>query len=171
MCGDKFDKRLPYKKLLTRLHDIDFEYILTMDENRAQDGIDLRHRFGYECGYSDAMLRECLDLDSESCSVLEMMVCLALACEEHIMDDPEYGDRLGQWFWTMIESLGLKDMTNDKFDLDYVDMVIYSFLDRDYESNGKGGLFTLKRPKRDLRNVDIWYQMMMWLTENFDFSI
>lgn len=171
ICGDDYGKRLAYKRLLNRLHDIEFTYIIPMDENRVQDGIDLRHRFGYDCRYSDAMVDNNLDLDPNSCSVLEMMVSLALSCEEHIMDDPTIGDRTGQWFWTMIESLGLDGMRDNKFDIDYVDMIVMSFLNRDYEPNGEGGLFTLKQCRRDLRNVDIWYQMMWYLTENFDFSI
>ena len=37
-----------YRKLLWRLYEIPFIYILPMDENRKEDGIDLRYRFGYE---------------------------------------------------------------------------------------------------------------------------
>lgn len=171
ICGDDYDTRFKYKKLLNRLHDIEFYYIIPMDENRLQDGIDLRYRFGYDCRYTDADIQEYLDLDNKSCSVLEMMVSLALACEEHIMDDPNVGDRTGVWFWGMIDNLGLLDMTNDNFDPDIVDSVIVDFLNRNYEPNGEGGLFTLKQSRYDLRNVDIWYQMMWYLTENFDFSI
>lgn len=171
ICGDDYELRFAYKRLLNRLHDIEFTYIIPMDENRVQDGIDLRRRFGYDCRYSDLDLDRGLDLDGDSCSVLEMMVSLALACEEHIMDDPDIGDRTGRWFWTMIQSLGLDDMRDNKFDIDYVDFIVTSFLNRDYEPNGEGGLFTLKQCRRDLRNVDIWYQMMWYLTENFDFSV
>lgn len=38
-------------KLLRHLHNIDFQYMLPMDGNRAEDGIDLRYRFGYEKEY------------------------------------------------------------------------------------------------------------------------
>ena len=38
-------------------------------------------------------------LDNKTCSVLEMMIALAIRCEEHIMDDPDVGNRTGQWFW------------------------------------------------------------------------
>lgn len=38
---------------------------------------------------------------------LEMIIALAIRLEEHIMDDPDIGNRTGQWFWDMIVSLGL----------------------------------------------------------------
>lgn len=46
-------------------------------------------------------------LDNRPCSVLEMIIALAIRLEEHIMDDPDIGNRTGQWFWDMIVSLGL----------------------------------------------------------------
>ena len=78
--------------------------MIPMDGNRAEDGIDLRYRFGHEQHYSDAMVASFLD--DRPCSVLEMMIALSIRCEEHIMDDPDVGNRTGQWFWSMIASLG-----------------------------------------------------------------
>lgn len=164
------DNHVNYKKLLHKLDRIEFTYILDMDENRALDGIDLRYRFGYENDIIDEYIKLYLD-NNRPCSVLEMMVALAFACEEHIMDDPDIGDRTGEWFWDMIKSLGLEFMNDDNFDGKYVEDVIFRFLEREYKPNGEGGLFTLKRCKRDLRTVDIWYQFMWFLNENFDFSI
>lgn len=45
---ERYTRRLSYQKLLNHLHNIDFQYSLPMDGNRAEDGIDLRYRFGYE---------------------------------------------------------------------------------------------------------------------------
>jgi hypothetical protein len=92
-----------------------------------------------------------------------MMVALSVRCEETIMDDPRIGDRTGQWFWGMISSLGLGSMMDNQFDKEYVDSVIDRFLKREYEPNGKGGLFTIKRCRYDLRSVEIWYQMCWYL--------
>lgn len=164
VCNNTYSKKLSYKKLMRSLDSIDFTYILEMDDNRAEDGIDLRYRFGYEFEYDDAMIASYLD--DHPCSVLEMMIALALRCEETIMHNPDFGDRLGQWFWTMIVNLGLGPMTDDRFDRKYVDDVIQRFLNREYEYNGKGGLFTVKHPSRDMRSVEIWYQMCWYLDEN-----
>jgi hypothetical protein len=91
-----------------------------------------------------------------------MMVALAISCED-FMDDPQKGDRTGQWFWGMIVSLGLGSMTDDRFDGKYVEQTIYRFLSHDYEPNGQGSLFTIYSCKQDLRYVEIWRQMCWYL--------
>lgn len=166
MCGLIHDSRYAkhntsYRQLLRYLNDVDFTYTISMDDNRAGDGIDLRYRFGYEFGYEDPAIATYLD--NRPCSVLEMMVALAVRCEEHIMSDPDIGDRTGQWFWSMIHSLGLDIMTDNQFDIYYVEEAVDRFLNREYERNGKGGLFTIKNCDRDMRSVEIWYQMCMYL--------
>jgi hypothetical protein len=92
-----------------------------------------------------------------------MMVALAVRCEETIMDDALMGNRTGQWFWGMIHNLGLSRMTDPEFDRRFVDDVIARFLNREYEPNGKGGLFTVKHCDRDLRTVEIWWQLSWYL--------
>lgn len=156
-------KQLSYRKLFSYLHSVEFEYILPMDGNRAEDGINLRYRFGDIFGYRQHVIAHLLD--NRWCSVLEMMVALAVRCEEHIMEDADYGDRTGQWFWNMIVSLGLGSMNDSRFDEEYVESVVTRFLNRDYEPNGKGGLFTVQHPPRDMRSLDIWYQMAAYLNE------
>lgn len=160
-------KGLSHRKLLTRLHEIDFYYTIGMDGNRAEDGINLRYRFGYELNYADPMIAAYLD--NRDCSVLEMLIALAIRCEEHIMGDPDIGDRTGLWFWTMIENLGLDSMTDVSFNIKYIDNVVQRFLDRKYDSNGEGGLFTVRNYNRDLRDVEIWYQMCWYLSSIFDY--
>jgi hypothetical protein len=97
-----------------------------------------------------------------------MMVALALACEEDIMDNTSYGNRTGQWFWGMIVNLGLGSMTDGRYDERRVDEIIDRFLDRDYEPNGEGGLFTIRHCDRDLRDVEIWHQLCWYLDSIID---
>lgn len=164
MCSlvcDTRRKREKYERLLRYLHNTEFTYIIPLDSNRAADGIDLRLRFARELGYRETPA----SLDGW-CSVLEMMVALTLRCEEQIMDDPDYGNRTAVWFWNMIENLGLDDMTDDMFNQDWVHDKILTFLNREYQADGRGGLFTIRRPLRcDLRRVEIWYQMCWYLDE------
>lgn len=160
------DGGLSYRKLLMQLHNIEFTYILPLDENRAIEGVNFRYRFGYEKGYPDDLIRRYLD--TRPCSVLEMMMALALYVEETIMDDPKFGNRTGQWFWNMIVSLGLGQMTDVHYDRDSVDYVITRFLNRDYAPNGEGGLFTIHNTPYDLRDVEIWNQCMWYLNEFLD---
>lgn len=158
VCSKRFAKAISYRKLLSYLHSITFNYSIPNDVNRADDGIDLRYRFALMHDYLD--VPECLD---GPCSVFEMMVALAIRCEESIMDDPNIGDRTGQWFWEMIKNLGLKPMSDDRFDKDVVDNIIDRFLNREYEPDGRGGLFRIRQCKYDLRTVEIWYQLCWYL--------
>lgn len=157
------EKPLPYRKLLHCLHDTEFTFTLPMDENRAEDGIDLRYRFGRETGRHDAMIASYLDI--HPCSVLEMLIALSIRCEEHIMDDPDIGNRTGQWFWGMIRNMKLTGMSDSNFNGDYTDQRIMIFLNRTYCRNGEGGLFTVQHRNCDMRSVEIWYQMCWYLDE------
>ena len=159
VCKDRFGKDISYKKLLTFLHSVEFTYSIRRDKSRADDGVNLRYRFPYECVGIDDVGRY---IDGP-CSILEMMLALAIRCEETIMDNPAYGDRTGQWFWGMISSLGLGSMEDSIFDVDETRRIIVKFLNHEYEPNGKGGLFTIRDCEDDLRNVEIWNQMLWYL--------
>lgn len=162
MCALVDVNKCQYNKLMHYLHRTDFDVRLAMDENRANDGVELRYRFGFECGYDQSII--CAYLDDRPCSILEMMVALAMRCEENIMDDPDVGNRTGEWFWTMIQSLGLNIFAhNCDFNIDKVEYIAERFLERKYESNGKGGLFIINNCERDLRTVEIWNQMCWYL--------
>ena len=154
----RYSKRVSYRKLLIHLHNIEFTWLIPMDDNRADDGVKLRRR--YALAYNDVTLSRYI---LGPCSVLEMMVALAVRCEEWIMDDTQMGNRTGQWFWGMVHNLGLSPMTDSKFDRDFVDDVIARFLNREYEPDGRGGLFTVRRCDQDLRNVEIWRQLSWYL--------
>ena len=154
-------KQCNFSKLLSYLHSVQFDYIIGRDGNRAEYGMDLRYRFGYENKINQAAIADILD--DRPCSVLEMMVALSLRCEENIMNDIDVGNRTGYWFWNMIKSLGLYFMTNEFFDEVEADNIVNSFLNRRYFPNGKGGLFTIPHIEKDLRNIEIWYQMMWYL--------
>ena len=159
VCKGRFGNGISYRKLITFLHNVEFTYPIRRDRSRADDGINLRYRFPYErIGIDD--IERYID---GPCSILEMMLALAIRCEETIMDNPAYGDRTGQWFWNMISSLGLSSMEDSIFDVNKARKIIARFLNRDYESNGKGGLFTIRNCKENLRDIEIWVQMLWYL--------
>lgn len=160
VCNKRFAKEISYRKLLSYLHNTDFVCYMAMDKNRADDGVSLRRRFAEDSGFDDDYFMPYL---AKPCSILEMMIALAVRCEETIMDDPRIGNRTGQWFWGMITNLGLGSITDDQFDKRYVDTVVTTFLSRKYERNGKGGLFTIRGCNRDLRKIDIWKQLCWYL--------
>lgn len=160
VCRDIFNSSISYRKLMVYLHSTRFTYSIPKDRNRAEDGKDLRWRYSLLC--NDRSIQDAL---RGPCSVLEMLIALAVKCEEDIMSDPRMGDRTSQWFWRMIVNLGLGGMTDDVFDRQYVEECIDIFLNRKYDFDGKGGLFTVKHPNKDMRDVEIWYQLCWYLDE------
>lgn len=162
VCKSRYPDDPGFRKLLMYLHGEEFTYVIDMDENRASDGVSLRWQYVCEHDYPIDMLDE---LDGP-CSVLEMMIALCFKCEG-IMDDPDIGDRFTQWFWHMIVSLGLGGMDDKSFNKRKVEGSISRFLDRNYEPDGKGGLFTIRNCDRDLRYVEIWHQMCWYLNEYY----
>ncbi len=161
VCKGRANAQVSYRSLFELLYDIEFTFYIRNDLNRARDGVDLRYR--YAIYKKDESVMDILD---GPCSVLEMMVALAVRCEETIMDDPRYGDRTSQWFWSMLSNLGLAYMTDDRFDKQIAIKKIYDFLERQYDADGKGGLFYIKGCKDDLRELEIWTQLC-WYLEKF----
>lgn len=163
ICGERYSTQASYYKLLSYLHSREFIFLLPDDENRTEDGIALRWRFAFVTGRDD-VYDECIGpVLSGPCSVLEMMTALSVRMEESIMDNPLVGNRTRQWFWDMISNLGLGSMTDYRFDEEYVEETVTNFLNRDYAPDGRGGLFTVQRCERDLRDVEIWTQMLWYL--------
>ena len=154
-----------YKKLLTYLYERSFNYyILPMDGNRSEDGIDLRYSgFGWSQNVPQYEIESYLH--RRDCSMLEMMVALAIRAE-NIVGDTEFGDRTGMWFWSMVKSLGLMGMYDECYDEGIVIFTIDRFINHEYRPNGEGGLFTVKDAPHDMRDVEIWNQMCWFLSEN-----
>ncbi len=143
-----------YSMLLKQLFDTAFVYSLEMDANREHDGLDLRDRYAYEMNVDLAM--------PGPCSVLEMMIALAIRCETDVMYNPTQGDRTYIWFWLMIENLGLIDMQNGAYDRLKVRHVLLDFMDRRYDPDGRGGLFYVPGSTK-MQDREIWYQMNTFL--------
>lgn len=142
------------------LFNTDFKWSNRLDENRAADGVDLRSDFAYECGYSFETVREAL-LDKR-CSWLEMMVGLAIRCEDSIMGNDEFGDRTSHWFNVMVDSLGLYLNCSSEDEI-----ILEKCATRQYKQDGEGGLWWVKGTKKNLRRMQIWDQMCEYLNTNY----
>lgn len=145
-----------YDLLLKYLFNTEFYWLMPMDENRALDGIALRDRFARSRGYSYEEVESILN---GPCSVLEMMIALSIRMENDYLFDFDDGDKTGQWFWYMIVNMGLGGCTDDKFDKEYVENVVETFLERAYSKTGQGGLFRTTDQFGDARRREIWVQM------------
>ena len=157
LCGKVYNTpksyNSSYNKLLNRLFERPFLWSVPIDQDRASDGYNLRRLF------NDSM-------ESEGpCTILEMMVGLSVRKEIDTMGNYAIGDRTGQWFWGMIASLGLGQMTDQNYDEGFVDYILDRFLTRRYAPNGEGGLFTIEDSSVDMRDLSIWKQSNMYLNE------
>lgn len=143
--------------LFKQLYTKEFVWLIPNDDNRVEDGRDLRYEFLHEFGI-ERVDSHWMDL---GCSFLEMLIalCRRLSFEAD-------GD-VANWFWHLLHTLHLSEYTDD-FDLpeqdidDILDVVIW----RTYRRDGHGGLFPLKRPRQDQREVELWYQLNAYLMEN-----
>lgn len=166
VCTDKEKRK--FSKVLRLLYSTTFRYTLERDGNRAEDGISLRDSFGNEN-----------DIDCETrhnaitgpCTLLEMMVGLADRAVYSMVDDEITGNEDPKhWiFWLMMSNVGLIRLSNADFSHSKAIRHIDVLLDRKYASNGrKGGLFVVRKPRSDLREVEIWYQMCWSISEMVD---
>lgn len=154
---DKIHYEDGYDTELEILFDEPFIWSVANDDNRAKDGVILRSVFMSE---ENRSTEPCED---RVCTVLEMMIALAMRIENDIMWDGET-DRTSDWFWMMFRNLGLDETVSGKEVHDILDRFLY----RKYAYNGSGGLFPLgKNATEDQRKVEIWYQAQQYLMVNF----
>lgn len=146
---------LTYFNLLRELQNTEFSWVVPRDDNRAEDGVELRLDFQRE-----AFLSVDEGWMQLPCSIFEMMYALAKRASF------ETGKSAIYWFWTMIENLGLKEFNDaSNFDPDEVAYILHRFVWRLYEPDGRGGLFPLKNSIHDQREQEIWYQFSEYLFE------
>lgn len=143
-----------YDRLIDILHEKEFIPMIEMDENRAADGIFLREKFA----------EVYLDFCEDPCSILEMMIALAGRFDGNAGFDP---NEAYENFWILIKNLGLDRYHDSNYSGYEVRRILYSFTNRTYEYSGKGGLFPLKNPRKDQRNVEIWEQLQAYLIEKY----
>ena len=166
-----------YWSLAVQMHAKEFIWTVPNDDNRDEDGKKLRSEFlddtDFRCPSCNLGIRygchACLD---GPCSILEMLIALAFRME-YILSDPSKGDVTSDYFWEFVKNLGLERFTDedysDRLGLTTVNRILDKLVERDYKANGEGGIFPLKRVTKDHRKVEIWYQMMAYITENYTY--
>lgn len=148
---------LSFYKVLWILYEKPFYSIMGNDNDRAEDGLDLRVGF--------------IDRDASPCSVLEMMIALSRRMAYIMLDDQD-DDYSCDFFWNMMYNLFyLFDRFDDEAITPSIEKRINNILDRflmrNYDYDGTGGLFPIKKPREDQRELEICYQMNAWLIENY----
>ena len=151
-----------YQLLLRDLDNKPFIVVHPLDKNRELDGHFLREDYLAEMG------RDPRDIWEDTSSVLEVLVSMSIRIETEITG--ELGnDHIEKWFWVMIKNLGLDFYTDDNYNSREVDNILDIWLCRKFKSNGHGSIFPLKKVTQDQRDLDIWYQMQLYLNENWQF--
>lgn len=150
-----------YQKLLSTLYETPFVSIIEHDENRLEEGLSLRKLYFTETGDKEDLRKPC--------SVLEVLIALAIRWDDDFLYDPDEGDRVDIWFWEMIENLGLTSQDDYSFNEDKVRKIIDVFLRREYRKNGEGGAFPVDSFSGDMRKVELWSQLNSYILENFNF--
>jgi hypothetical protein len=148
-----------YWRLFRTLHNTEYIWLVSMDDNRLADGKHLRREFIRETGIDD-------DLEWREitpCSLFEMLIAFSIRCEF------QASDLIGNaqhWFWKFIYNLGLTE-ANDASDIteEQIGEVLHRFIWRTYDYSGKGGIFPLDDPRQDQRKVEVFYQLFDYLTD------
>lgn len=149
-----------YWQLCRKLHSTEFIWFVPNDDNRVEDGKELRVMFLKSTRRSLNDPRNVFD--DIGCSMFEMLVALAkLAAFE--------SDRtVTEWFWRFMHNLALDRYSDDLYEIsidEEVEEVCERINERTYSRNGDGGLFPLRRAREDQREVELWYQMSSYLLE------
>jgi hypothetical protein len=95
---EKTDPSKTYWTLCRKLFTKEFVWIVANDDNRAEDGRDLRREFIEEeriGGVNEEWMRL-------GCSMLELLIALSRRLEF------EAGETPRDWFWTLIRNLGME---------------------------------------------------------------
>lgn len=152
----KAQRGASYWKLLRQLHQIEFRWFVPNDGNRAEDGLDLRKEWRDQVDIS--VDRDWMEL---GCSFLEILVVLARRMEFDGGETPQH------WFWHLLENLEFNNCHDGSgYSRRYVLHRVKIVMDREYEPNGAGGLFPLREPSKDQREVELWYQMSEYLLQD-----
>lgn len=154
-------KSKTFWSLLRQLYSKEFVWLIPNDDNRVEDGKDLRREFlvQYEIDEIDPVWM------GLGCSMLEMLISLSRRLAFEVDGDPR------DWFWHMLDTLDLERYCDKQYDMHYesvtqiVDETIDQVIWRTYSPTGRGGLFPLRHAGKDQRDVEIWYQLSSYLLE------
>jgi hypothetical protein len=150
-----------YMNLCGQLYKTKFEWFIPNDDNRINDGFDLRDEFS---ALSSLEINEIdNDVSYSDISVLEVLIAL---CYRVSYDSTL---SVNDCFWEFIHNLDLQKYTDNHYSKSSYNQIhrkVHRFINREYLPDGTGGLFPLKNPKENQQNVELWFQMSAYLIEN-----
>lgn len=144
-----------YWDLFKQLYSTEFAWFVANDDNRAEDGRELRNEWANTLDF----------VPNENwmhlpCSFLELLVGLARRLSFEADGEPAF------WFWHLLDNLNLSGYHDrSRYNPEEVADITHAVIWRTYDRNGNGGLFPLKRASRDQRCTEIWYQMSEYVLQ------
>ena len=156
LCAKVVDSDIRnYHDLLVILHKTEFVWVVSADKHRADDGIELRIDFLRETQVERDAIWE-----AEPCSLLELFVAFAKRAKFQTSIPTR------TWFWEFMNNLKLDDFRQvSERDSYIIDDILYTFIWRQYDPSGNGGLFPISRSKYDQRKIELWYQFSEYVED------
>lgn len=152
-----------YTYLLRELFNIEFFSLVKYDEDRGVDGLALREQWATGVRYEGS-------LDFGPANVLEVLIGIAKRIEFQLFGTKYYEE----WdyvaiFWDLIDNLGLGDCFGDisRYTFDEIHEIVSHFLNREYFRHKKGNIFIFENEPKDLRKLNIWTQMGLYIREKW----
>jgi hypothetical protein len=146
-----------YWSLIRLLHAKEFDWFVPNDDNRVEDGRDLRREFVTEFDIQPPASWMRL-----GCSMLEMLIAMSRRLSFEAEGTPR------GWFWELLENIELQNYNDNYFESCDTQLIVYALnrvIDRTYDADGHGGLFPLNESREDQTEVELWNQASIYLME------
>ncbi len=152
----KTDDSPDYLGLFRILHTCPYLDPSGLDENRVADAKELRDFF-----LQESSMRANRDWIRQEASIFEVLIAFSEIAAF------QFDTSRDKWFWQFITNLRLEDYRRvGIIDEPTIIDILERFVTRTYEPSGDGGLFPLRRPHRDQREVELWYQFCDYVEDN-----
>ena len=162
MVCDKKHPKVDYIPLLDLLHSMKFEVVIEMDENRVGDGAFLREKWLQKEGIYEYLY----EFDDENVSVLELLISVAERFEFAIGDNM-LGDYTNERFWELLRNLDIEKYSAGNYKPLNIKEKVRNWMLRKYKKDGTGSIFPVKNCEKDMRTLQIWDQMNVYIIENY----
>lgn len=140
----------------------EFIWTIPNDDNRVEDGLDLRIEFVNEIGQRRTKYAPPHDQLVAGASFLEVLVGLSRRLEDNA------GGTAQSWAWHLVKNLNLhhKHDRLSRRSTEQIEETLDRVIWRVYDADGMGGFFPLAFSEHDQRQVELWYQMNAYIQEN-----
>lgn len=155
--------------LLRKMHEKIFTWYILNDENRAEDGKNLRRIFCDNENYNILMF------DDMKITVLEVLIGISSRMASMMMDlnRQNIEGTIPFWFWHLVKNLTLDKYLDPNYCdsslfLHKIDVILDRWMNRTYQNDGTyGNIFPMPGTKKNQKDTEIWYQMSQYLVEEY----